>query len=64
MLPEKAAWFNSEAIHEIERRALPEYFDGAHVQLGKTQESYLWHRQASSLALLKFTCFTQVHLLY
>ena len=46
VLPQKAAWFDAAEIHEIEKVALPEYFDSVHEAQGKTRESYLWHRQA------------------
>ena len=81
VLPPKAAWFDTEFVHDIEKAALPEFFDGSHGKtmhshpyicicihiyvytltcicmlcslyvlyflfLGKTMESYLWHREA------------------
>ena len=30
VLPPKAAWFDTEYVHDIEKAALPEFFDGTH----------------------------------
>ena len=38
-LPSHAAWFRLGAVHGLERRALPEWFDGASAI--KTAESYV-----------------------
>ena len=46
VLPSKASWFDSESVHDIEKAALPEYFDAKHERQGKTSQSYMWHRQA------------------
>ena len=45
ILPAKASWFDVDSVHELERQAAPEYFDGWHVHQGKTEASYLWHRR-------------------
>ena len=41
-VPSHAAWFRLDGVHEIERRALPEFFDGGS-QL-KTAETYVQMR--------------------
>jgi len=46
VLPLKASWFASDEVHDIEKKALPEYFDGQHEREGKTRDRYVWHRQA------------------
>ena len=37
VLPPKAAWFDTEYVHDIEKAALPEFFDGTH---GTTMHSH------------------------
>lgn len=42
IIPSYAAWFDYNAIHEVEKRALPEYFNGRNKS--KTPEMYLAYR--------------------
>ncbi|XP_065666674.1 SWI/SNF complex subunit SMARCC2 isoform X3 [Hydra vulgaris] len=42
VIPSYAAWFNYNSIHAIERRALPEYFNGKNKS--KTPEIYIAYR--------------------
>jgi SWI/SNF related-matrix-associated actin-dependent regulator of chromatin subfamily C len=42
IVPSHSSWFNIDDIHEIERRGLPEFFDGKHP--GKTPEIYKKYR--------------------
>jgi hypothetical protein len=40
VLPPKAAWFDTEYVHDIEKAALPEFFDGTH---GKKKKAMHGH---------------------
>jgi hypothetical protein len=42
ILPSHTSWFDMDTVHDIEKRALPEFFDGKNPQ--KTPEMYLKYR--------------------
>jgi len=48
--PKHAQWFKSEAIHEIEKRALPEFFNGK--SAAKTPETYAFLFFATTILLI------------
>lgn len=42
-IPSYASWYNEEQVHDIERRALPEFFAGEQLS-GKTPSQYMGYR--------------------
>lgn len=43
IIPSYASWFHEDSVHDVERRALPEFFDESG-QNGKTANQYMGYR--------------------
>lgn len=54
IVPSYAAWFDYNSIHTIEKRALPEFFNGKNKS--KTPEIYLAYRLAFYFLLFNTIC--------
>lgn len=52
IIPSYSAWFDYNAIHEVEKRALPEFFNGRNKS--KTPEIYLAYRYEIICILFSF----------